>query len=1176
MSFSDQPSFTRLRAKILLVALALIVPAVSAAPSRDPVLRYQVGGHVLGFGTSGLLIASADHALKIDWAGGRAASPAAANGEGFGRVAYENIWPAVTLIYEKSESGLLKSTYQVEAGAPAVSAASIRLHYNRPVRIDSNGDLVVVFDQGEMRERAPVAWQTDGRHKIPVDVSYRLVGDREIGFSLGGLDPSLSLVIDPELAWHSFFGGASLSDHCWSVALSGSDDIVVLGGSQGPWGSPINPHSGGYYDYNFFVVKLSKDGTLAWHTFVGGGYITGADMVVDDMQNIYVVGKAIDPHWPDPLSEPAGLTDAMLAKLNPDGSFQWLTYIGGTGNDEGLGLVLDAAQENVYISGTSNATWGSPIAAFNGGREGFVAKIGSDGTQYWHTYFGSSGNDYGGGIVLTSSGLIVVTGSCSATWGSPVNAFSGGQDACVVAFNDSGVVQWNTFLGGSSTDSGWAIAANDTGAVYILGSGYTSWGSPVRAYTAYLDIFVAKINGSGALVWNTFLGGSNNDYLLSDFYDHGGRNGIALDADGNVFVTGMSNASWGSPVLDFSGSYDFVLAKLDGSGNLSWHLFLGSSTADDGGTDLVTDESGNIFCVGYSWYTWGSPLLSFSGTYDQSNGFVSRIANISLHLTSPNGGETWAAGSNQNITWTTTGTVANVKIEYSTNAGTSYTTIMASTPNSGSYAWAVPNMPSVTCLVRVSDAANAAINDSSNASFSIVVGPSGALTVTSPNGGESWAAGSSQNITWTTTGTVANVKIEYSTNNGANWTPIVASTANLNSLPWTVPNTPATTCLVRISDAANAAIIDVSNAVFTITSAAIVKENLLGTWDGQGVYYRNSDTGQWTILSTEADLIACGDLYGDGIDDLIGIWSGQAGVWVKNSANGNWAYLGSSPRHIAAGDMNGDGRADLVGTWDGQGVFYRNSISEAWIQMATPATLITAGDLDGDGKADLIGIWPSQAGVWVKYSQTGNWSYLGSATRDSAVGDMNGDGRVDLVGTWDGQGVFYKDSISGNWVMVATPADQVAAGDLDGDGTDDLIGIWAGQAGVWVKYSQTQTWAYIGSSARDISAGKMAGGAWSTGLNTLLELEMPIGGLAVGPPRGSYEDLSANSPGRGDFAGIIEKNLKPEEPRPSRMITARNPGPGEPGFRCAQQKNLFPEVNLPGDKSRKKPGPVPQ
>ena len=111
---------------------------------------------------------------------------------------------------------------------------------------------------------------------------------------------------------------------------------------------------------------------------------------------------------------------------------------------------------------------------------------------------------------------------------------------------------------------------------------------------------------------------------------------------------------------------------------------------------------------------------------------------------------------------------------------------------------------------------------------------------------------------------------------------------------------------------------------------------------------------------------------------------------------------------------------------------------------------------------------------------------------------MNGDGRVDFVGTWDGQGVYYRDSITGNWVMMATPADQIAAGDLDGDGTDDLIGIWAGQAGVWVKYSSTRTWAYIGLSARDIAAGKMAGGAWSAGIIALKSWMFPWAGNPTG------------------------------------------------------------------------------
>jgi len=61
-------------------------------------------------------------------------------------------------------------------------------------------------------------------------------------------------------------------------------------------------------------------------------------------------------------------------------------------------------------------------------------------------------------------------------------------------------------------------------------------------------------------------------------------------------------------------------------------------------------------------------------------------------------------------------------------------------------------------------------------------------------------------------------------------------------------------------------------------------EDFVGTWDGQGVYFRSSDTGIWTCLASPADIIACGDLYGDGKDDLIGILSGQAGVdgWEVN------------------------------------------------------------------------------------------------------------------------------------------------------------------------------------------------------------------------------------------------------------------------------------------------------
>jgi hypothetical protein len=90
------------------------------------------------------------------------------------------------------------------------------------------------------------------------------------------------------------------------------------------------------------------------------------------------------------------------------------------------------------------------------------------------------------------------------------------------------------------------------------------------------------------------------------------------------------------------------------------------------------------------------------------------------------------------------------------------------------------------------------------------------VTLTAPNGAEAWAPSSSQTITWSSTGGFANVRLEYSTNSGLSWSSIVASTANTGSRTWTVPSTPSSSCLVRISDAANTFVEDRSNAHFTI------------------------------------------------------------------------------------------------------------------------------------------------------------------------------------------------------------------------------------------------------------------------------------------------------------------------------------------------------------------------
>ena len=153
-------------------------------------------------------------------------------------------------------------------------------------------------------------------------------------------------------------------------------------------------------------------------------------------------------------------------------------------------------------------------------------------------------------------------------------------------------------------------------------------------------------------------------------------------------------------------------------------------------------------------------------------------------------------------------------IEYSTNNGSSWNTAAASTPNTGSYNWVIPAVDSDNCLVRVSDTAGPA-SDTSDAVFSIWQQPS--ITVTSPNGGETWTTGTTQTITWTSTGSVGSVEIRYSKNNGKSWKMVVDSTPNTGSYLWTLPVENSSKCLVKIT-ALNGSAVDTSDAVFTILS----------------------------------------------------------------------------------------------------------------------------------------------------------------------------------------------------------------------------------------------------------------------------------------------------------------------------------------------------------------------
>lgn len=200
------------------------------------------------------------------------------------------------------------------------------------------------------------------------------------------------------------------------------------------------------------------------------------------------------------------------------------------------------------------------------------------------------------------------------------------------------------------------------------------------------------------------------------------------------------------------------------------------------------------------------------------------IKHKSITVISPNGGENLEVGSTHDIAWTSEGLVGNVMIEYSTNGGVSWKIIGRSTENDGTFNWLVPGFPSDNCLVRIREKdMDCGSTDVSDGLFSIGSPVSGDLTIRSPNGGETWSAGTTREIEWNINGPFESANINYSTDNGTTWKEIVRITPNDGSYDWTVPYTPSHECLVRVASidsSGDSGPSDVSDAVFSIVLPA--------------------------------------------------------------------------------------------------------------------------------------------------------------------------------------------------------------------------------------------------------------------------------------------------------------------------------------------------------------------
>jgi Beta-propeller repeat/Cep192 domain 4 len=390
------------------------------------------------------------------------------------------------------------------------------------------------------------------------------------------------------LLYSTYLGGSS-EDIANGIAVDSFGDAYVTGttfstdfpvtplpinglcGGDGKCGATFNPQ--GFIVSNGFLTKLNPAGSaLIYSTYIGEYENVRCQAVaVDSNQIVYLTGATdanhpvtvvLPPAEPPPPPFPitgtafqpgfAGVTDAFVMKISSTGSsIQYSSYLGGDDEDIGFGIAVDS-NANAYVTGLTYSGFGFPLvnalqATFGGAGDAFFSKVNTNGSGagslLYSTYLGGTGIDQGNGVAVDSTGIAYVAGvTASATLpfttigalNGPADAFAAKLDATQTG---AASLLYFRYFGGSGADAGAGIAVDSSGNAYVTGS-TTSVDFPTTAAVfqpAYgggnTDAFVTKIDPTGnTLLYSTFLGGSNAD----------SGNGIAVDANGDAFVTGQT------------------------------------------------------------------------------------------------------------------------------------------------------------------------------------------------------------------------------------------------------------------------------------------------------------------------------------------------------------------------------------------------------------------------------------------------------------------------------------------------------------------------------------------------------------------------------------------------------------------------------------------------------------
>lgn len=367
---------------------------------------------------------------------------------------------------------------------------------------------------------------------------------------------------------------------------------------------------------DLYVAALNQGGEWLWAVSGGG---SGTDLAraiaIDDSSNLYVTGYfAGSAVFGDQTLVSSGGTDIFIAKIDAFGNWLWAVSAGGTGDDEGSDLKLNA-EGNLVLTGffSNEVFFGSYSAQSAGETDIFVARMDDAGNWLDLSYGGGSGIDRANALDIYSDGSILVGGGISQTagFGGLHVQSSGAMDAFIAKMGSDLNWLWLQTGGGMEDDLCVDLGLDQSGAGYITGSFSESgfFGNQSLESQGNTDLFLAKLDPAGSWIWAQGAGGAYADSVRS----------LAVDSQGNSVISGTHTGSmtFGETVLEGIGNYDIFLSKQDTDGNYIWSKRAGGDYYESANS-VVLSPSGAIYICGITsgdFYT-GSGWLDPNGTTD--------------------------------------------------------------------------------------------------------------------------------------------------------------------------------------------------------------------------------------------------------------------------------------------------------------------------------------------------------------------------------------------------------------------------------------------------------------------------------------------------------------------------------------------------------------------------------